>query len=247
MTTIALEPPRGAIAAGAGGRRGGLQARPRLAGLAADGPRLLAVRGTPAEAEPGDAGDVRRARGRSGGHDRRSGARLVLLPHAEARPPRPTRSAASAWTRPTTRARRRPSWRRFPNDGCMTFGPQPPPVQPGQPQIRPRDPDATGGFYQPLRVTLQAASGTDVAFELERISCMLANAPIDVIAHVRQHLHEEPQSRDRPASRWIPTARADAALSAPAAATAPSTVAPGATVTLELGWAGGRPRELPGL
>src|SRR5204862_3986795 len=68
----------------------------------------------------------------------------------------------------------------LPSDGCMTFGPQPPPVQPGQPMIRPRDPDATGGFYQPVRVTLNTDTGSDVAFELERISCMLANAPIDV-------------------------------------------------------------------
>jgi hypothetical protein len=56
-------------------------------------------------------------------------------------------------------------------DACQLFGPDPPPGN-----LRPRDPDQTGGFYQPLRVSL----GGIVAFDLERVLCDLPSAPIDV-------------------------------------------------------------------
>lgn len=37
-----------------------------------------------------------------------------------------------------------------PEDACRLFGPQRPSAEPGQPPGRPVDPDATGGFYQPV-------------------------------------------------------------------------------------------------
>lgn len=37
-----------------------------------------------------------------------------------------------------------------PADACRLFGPQRPSAEPGQPPGRPVDPDATGGFYQPV-------------------------------------------------------------------------------------------------
>lgn len=58
-----------------------------------------------------------------------------------------------------------------PTDACQLFGPDTPPGD-----LRPRDPDETGGFYQPVR--LQALGET--AFTLERIRCNLPNAPLDV-------------------------------------------------------------------
>lgn len=75
----------------------------------------------------------------------------------------------------------------MPQAACQEFGPQPPQVAPGQPPIRPRDPDVTDGYYLPVRVTLQvpdalvrpgmATADAIMAFGLERISCGLANAP----------------------------------------------------------------------
>jgi hypothetical protein len=72
----------------------------------------------------------------------------------------------------------------MPSDACTLFGPITPPVEP---PIRPRDPDITGGYYLPVRVSLwipealrrpgMASEDTLVGFELERISCGLANAP----------------------------------------------------------------------
>ena len=55
-----------------------------------------------------------------------------------------------------------------PKDGCALFGPDAPTGG-----FRPTDPDATGGFYQPLRADLAGAGTT---FALVRIHCDLANA-----------------------------------------------------------------------
>jgi hypothetical protein len=55
-----------------------------------------------------------------------------------------------------------------PSNGCVLFGPDPPPGG-----ARPRDPDTTGGYYQPMRVDL---AGAGVTFALARITCDLAGA-----------------------------------------------------------------------
>jgi hypothetical protein len=61
-----------------------------------------------------------------------------------------------------------------PLDACQRFGPDPPPQMPGQPPLRPRDPDITGGYFQPVRAT--DGDGGITAFGLERITCNLASA-----------------------------------------------------------------------
>lgn len=63
----------------------------------------------------------------------------------------------------------------IPDDACQLFGPEI-----ASADLRPRDPDVTGGFYQPLRVTVFDKEGPTVAFGLERIGCKLANAAADV-------------------------------------------------------------------
>jgi hypothetical protein len=64
----------------------------------------------------------------------------------------------------------------IPEDACALFGPEITSAD-----LRPRDPDVTGGFYQPLRVTVFGQErATLVAFGLERVSCKLANAPADI-------------------------------------------------------------------
>lgn len=62
----------------------------------------------------------------------------------------------------------------LPSDGCFTFGPET-----RSADFRPRDPDVTGGYYQPIRATV--GSGT-VAFGFARLACNLANASGDVAA-----------------------------------------------------------------
>jgi hypothetical protein len=205
------------------------------------GPRVLAVRGTPAESEPGTdvSFDVLAVQPDGTIVDPALGWSFCHTPKPPAEANAVSRECLDtpddAGPAPTFMAS-------LPNDGCMTFGPEPPPVQPGQPQIRPRDPDGTGGFYQPLRVTLQAAAGSDVAFGLERIACLLANAPIDVtrtynttytknLNPIIDHLTLDPDG--------APTTvvGADAATG--------TGVASGATVTLELAWGADVPESYP--
>lgn len=59
----------------------------------------------------------------------------------------------------------------LPADGCLRFGPDTPPGG-----FRPRDPDPTGGYYQPVR----ADAAAQIAFGLSRITCKLPTAPTDV-------------------------------------------------------------------
>lgn len=57
-------------------------------------------------------------------------------------------------------------------DACARFGPDPPPGG-----FRPRDPDPTGGYYQPIRVAIV----DEVAFAMARLRCGLANAPVELV------------------------------------------------------------------
>lgn len=59
----------------------------------------------------------------------------------------------------------------LPADGCLRFGPDTPPGG-----FRPRAADATGGYYQPVRVALD----DQLAFGMSRITCKLPAAPADV-------------------------------------------------------------------
>jgi hypothetical protein len=61
----------------------------------------------------------------------------------------------------------------LPLDGCLEFGPDTPASKPGEPPLRPRDPDVTGGYYQPVRLVLPP---DDEAVALVRIRCNLPNA-----------------------------------------------------------------------
>ena len=196
------------------------------------GPRVLAVRGTPAEAVPGTnvAFDVLAVEPDGTIADPALGWSFCHTP----KPPAEANAVSNECLATPDDAGPTPTFTAaLPADGCMTFGPQPPPVQPGQPQIRPRDPDATGGFYQPLRVTLQAATGTDIAFELQRVTCMLANAPIDVtrVFNMTYTPNLNPVV-DRvtldPDGAATPLVGAGAVTGVAAA--------PGATSTLELAW-----------
>jgi hypothetical protein len=59
----------------------------------------------------------------------------------------------------------------LPANACQLFGPDPPPGG-----FRPRDPDPTGGYYQPVRAL--AAGAPTVS--LSRLACNLGDAPADI-------------------------------------------------------------------
>jgi hypothetical protein len=64
----------------------------------------------------------------------------------------------------------------LPSDGCVRFGPDTPPGG-----FRPRDPDPSGGYYQPVRVDVDDL----LAIGLTRITCNLPTAPGDVATDYR--------------------------------------------------------------
>jgi len=78
-----------------------------------------------------------------------------------------------------------------PTQSCSTFGPEVASVR-----DRPSDPDATGGYYAPVRFVL-SADGPEplMAFGFVRIKCALANASADAVkAFAKQYApNERPQ------------------------------------------------------
>ena len=65
----------------------------------------------------------------------------------------------------------------IPMNACALNGPDAPPTKMGEPPVRARDADVTGGYYQPIEVKVGAVR----AFVLERISCNLPNVSVDVV------------------------------------------------------------------
>ena len=104
-----------------------------------------------------------------------------------------------------------------PARGCTLFGPDT-----GSTGFRPRDPDSTGGFYQPLRAEL---SGAPDAFALARIKCDLPNASADAAAAFAKayKLNQNPTLQPL-------TAKVNGA------AVALGAIPAGARVTLEASW-----------
>ena len=101
----------------------------------------------------------------------------------------------------------------IPNDACLLFGPETPQPVPGQPPFRARDPDVTGGYYQPVRLRL----GGEDAIGLPRVTCNLVQASADIARDYRQRYR----------ANVNPTL---------AQVEVPATVAPGARVTLRASW-----------
>ncbi|HET9991190.1 MAG TPA: hypothetical protein VFQ65_21810, partial [Kofleriaceae bacterium] len=101
----------------------------------------------------------------------------------------------------------------IPTDACRTFGPDV-----ASAGFRPRDPDPTGGYYQPIRA---AVPSLDLAFGFTRITCNLANAPGDVAQ----------QYKTTYVANTNPSLTALTIDGAPA-----TTVAADRDVTLSIGW-----------
>lgn len=66
---------------------------------------------------------------------------------------------------------------------CSLFGPRRPTPEPGQPAGRPVDPDATGGFYQPV---MAALPGQPAVLGGVRLDCGLPGADRDLVIEYNQ-------------------------------------------------------------
>jgi len=63
----------------------------------------------------------------------------------------------------------------LPRQGCRNFGPSAPPASGGEPAGRPVDPDASGGYHQPVRIFVEGPEPA-VTLGQTRIVCGLAGA-----------------------------------------------------------------------
>jgi hypothetical protein len=210
--------------------------------------RILAVRGTPPEAKEGAPVTFDVLAVDADG--------TIAAPQAmwavcqEPRPPSETNSVAAACLTIEDQAGPSPTFQGAPTasdpndpntDGaCNIFGP----IQPkADPTARPRDPDITGGFYQPVRVAVPDSDGMRLfGFDLERVQCPLANAPVDlVIAFNNPETGYKSNKNPTLGSVAVTPAggdRVDVPLTVPGSAPAPAalTVAPDQHVALEVGW-----------
>ena len=113
----------------------------------------------------------------------------------------------------------------MPSDACRNFGPDVPTPKPGQPPGRPIDPDPTGGYYQPLRLLL----GAEIDVGESRISCGVQGASLADSATFRAqyHFNTNPQVLD---------VSSDAAGSLSEDPNAPTSLAAGSRVVLTATW-----------
>jgi hypothetical protein len=81
---------------------------------------------------------------------------------------------SSCLTPRSTDAQGSPAQLMIPNEACRVFGPDTQQPAPGAPPTRPRDPDVTGGYYQPFTISLGGALGVG----LERVTCDLPDASL---------------------------------------------------------------------
>jgi hypothetical protein len=202
---------------------------------------LLAMMGEPPEAKPGDKVTYSYLLASPSGTvaDPTAGWDVCLTP----KPPAENNSVSSACNPPTPGAALGLTFDApMPTDACQLFGPIAPPVQAGKPAIRPRDPDATGGYYLPVRVKLSDLPTGDVTgFAFERITCNLANAATDIIKdyNTRYQANKDPGivSTDLVAPSGI---RANLDTAAPTVS-----VAPGDTVDFEATFTEGSAETFP--
>ena len=142
-----------------------------------DGPRILGVRGEPAEVQPGDEVTLEVLVASPAGEVAEPAAFWSLCltpkPPAENGPVNPV-----CWDEAyqVIGGPARSLSLQIPDEACQLFGPETPPGD-----FRPRDADASGGYYQPIRVSIPELA----AFAFERVQCGLSNAAADVSIEYR--------------------------------------------------------------
>ena len=184
------------------------------------GPRILALRGDPAESAPGDAVSYRALVATPAGS--LPAPALAWAFCASPAPLTENDAVSTACLGSGVRALGGPSTTASaatPLDACALFGPDTPPGG-----FRPHDPDATGGFYQPVRAEL----GELTAFRLERVTCNLPDAPIAVAVELAQRYHPN----RNPTLAALTTAVGGAAVPL-------DQIPAGASVALTTGWGAG--------
>jgi len=202
---------------------------------------LLAVMGQPPEAKPGDKVTYTYLLASPQGtvDDPNAGWDVCLTP----KPPAENNAVASACNPPTPGTTAGATFEAtMPTDACQLFGPIAPPVQAGKPAIRPRDPDASGGYYLPVRVKFSDLATGDVAgFAFERIKCDPANANGLVI----QEYKAAYQANNDPGIASTNLVTSSGARTTLDTAAQPVSVSPGETVDFEAAFSAGSAESFP--
>jgi hypothetical protein len=251
IATMATAAAAAALAAGAG-------CKPDLGAPISlvSGPRILAVRGTPPEAKEGAVVSFDLLAVDAGGTVASPAAAWALC--REPRPPSETNAVSGACLAIPDDAAMTPTFQTAitaadPNDpktsgACSIFGPLRPPTDP---TARPRDPDVTGGFYQPVRVSLPRDDGGPalLAFQLQRIQCRLGNAPQSVSNELTNtytpNVNPSLAALTLTADGGAPVALAPVPPGGGGGGAPPPTVAAGGRVTFEASWAGETAETFP--
>ncbi|HEY3817928.1 MAG TPA: hypothetical protein VGL81_12190 [Polyangiaceae bacterium] len=121
----------------------------------------------------------------------------------------------------------------IPAVACRQFGPEVPEVMGNETPGRPVDPDATGGYYQPVSLFIPTPSGPTSALYQTRISCGLAEGSSDVANDFLARYH----MNANPAVASLVVLGAGGAPLAMDPGGAGNSVAVGQTVALEVAWA----------
>jgi hypothetical protein len=122
----------------------------------------------------------------------------------------------------------------LPRDGCRLFGPTPPPPRDGEPVGRPVDPDATGGFYQPVRLRVRDDAGAETYTLFEhRITCGAAGTTQEQALELTRR--SRPNANPVVAPLLVARGSEVRTLDGDDAA-APLVVAPGETLRLGTAW-----------
>jgi hypothetical protein len=117
----------------------------------------------------------------------------------------------------------------LPGVACRQFGPEVPQALPNQPPGRPVDPDATGGYYQPVRVLAPSPAGDVIAVAETRLTCGLAGTPDQVAQFAGHYVANVNPVVDSLSAGGMPFPADDSG--------ATSRVHPGESLTLDLAWA----------
>jgi hypothetical protein len=83
----------------------------------------------------------------------------------------------------------------LPKDACRQFGPDVPQSKPGEAQGRPTDPDSTGNFYQPLKVTVSDGESSSITLGQAGLVCGLPTLTGEQLLEYQQRVrvNEHPQ------------------------------------------------------
>lgn len=133
-----------------------------------DEPRILAVRGTPAEVRPGESVALEALVVSPTGLD----ASTVAWAYCDQPRTVEERTGVTAACLRGDQLVPVGALATVPFDACARFGPNPPPVEGDEPPRRPADPDPTGGYFLPLHASTEAVQ----AFGFQRIRCDLEGA-----------------------------------------------------------------------